>query len=113
MTWGNMDGQSLFDLARKSEPILAKADEDYARSIDQRMEGGRGKSYHAMSVYLYAQALNLTSPMFHFLLELTHNGHTGTEAYIRLKNLWQHMQKTKFRPSFPAEYTLCKLLEKK
>lgn len=113
LSWGSLDGQHLFDLARKEGPALAKADEDYARSIDERMQGGRGKTYFAMSVYLYAQALNLTSPMFFFLLEVTHNGHTGTEAYIRLKNLWQHMQKTKFRPSFPAEYTLCKLLEKK
>lgn len=113
LSWGSMDGQALFDLARKESPALEDCDEQYARELDERLDGGKGKTYFAMSVYLFAKALNLTSPVFFLLLELTHNGHTGTEGYIRMRNLWQHMQKTKFRPNYPAEYVICKMLEKK
>lgn len=110
LSWGSMDGQSLFDLARKDGPILGQLDQDEAKRIDQRLEGGYNKTYYAMGVYNIAAFFNLTSPMFFFLLELTHNGHRGTEAYVRLREILEHCKKTKFMPKYPAEYILVKML---
>lgn len=111
LSWGSLDGQALFDLARKEGPALAEEDEQYARQMDKRLDGGYNKTYYAAGVFSMARYFRLTSPMFHFLLELTHNGHRGTEAYARLRSLKQHCEKTKFTPQFPAEYVLVKMLE--
>lgn len=112
LAWGNLKGEDLMRLCRESADSVGSDEREYARKIDARMDGGPGKTYHAEYVYTFCEALNLNKKVFNLMLELTHNGHTGTSGYVRMVKIAQNLNKTGFKPTFANEYVLTKMIEK-
>ena len=112
MSWKGWDGEHLFQLARKKEPLI----DDMSREVIKSQQGkfnakaGREK-YNLEAIVDVCDYFKVGVGMFRFCAEYTDYGRIGSPELVRLLELRKECQRTQFVPKYPAEYLLVKLLE--
>lgn len=113
MSWKDMTGQDLFELARLIQPPLDDITGQWAKGKQKELDEQRGRGKHNVEVvYEIARYYKLGDAMLGWLLRYTDLGKVGSQELMRLIDIWNKNKADKFMPKYPAEYLLVKLLEK-
>lgn len=112
MTWRDWDGERLFNLARKKEPLIDEMSRKVVEDRQRELEAKRGKDVHNLGAVLdVCDFFHVGVGMFAFLAQYTNYGRIGSPELMRLLALEKECRKTQFTPKYPAEYILVKMLE--
>ena len=112
MTWKDWDGERLFNLARKKEPLIDEMSRKIVEDRQRELEAKRGKDVHNLGAVLdVCDYFKVGVGMFAFLAQYTNYGRIGSPELMRLLALEKECRQTKFTPKYPAEYILVKMLE--
>lgn len=112
MSWRDWDGERLFNLARKKEPLIDEMSRKVVEDRQRELEAKRGQDVHNLRAVLdVCDYFKVGVGMFAFLAQYTNYGRVGSPELIRLLALETECRKTKFVPKYPAEYILVKMLE--
>lgn len=112
MSWRDWDGERLFNLARKKEPLIDEMSRKVVEDRQRELEAKRGKDVHNLGAVLgVCDYFKVGVGMFAFLAQYTNYGRIGSPELMRLLALEKECRQTKFTPKYPAEYVLVKLLE--
>lgn len=112
MTWRDWDGERLFNLARKKEPLIDDMSRKVVEDRQRELEAKRGKDVHNLGAVLdVCDYFKVGVGMFAFLAQYTNYGRIGSPELMRLLALEKECRKTQFTPKYPAEYILVKMLE--
>lgn len=112
MTWRDWDGERLFSLARKKEPLIDEMSRKVVEDRQRELEAKRGQDVHNLRAVLdVCDYFKVGVGMFAFLTQYTNYGRVGSPELMRLLELRKECQHTQFVPKYPAEYLLVKLLE--
>ena len=112
MTWRDWDGERLFSLARKKEPVIDDMSRKVVEDRQRELEAKRGKDVHNLGAVLdVCDYFKVGVGMFAFLAQYTNYGRIGSPELMRLLALEKECRKTQFTPKYPAEYILVKMLE--
>lgn len=112
MTWRDWDGERLFNLARKKEPLIDEMSRKVVEDRQKELEAKRGHDVHnLMAILDVCDYFKVGVGMFAFLAQYTNYGRIGSPELMRLLELRKECQHTKFVPKYPAEYILVKMLE--
>lgn len=112
MTWRDWDGERLFNLARKKEPLIDEMSRKVVEDRQRELEAKRGQDVHNLRAVLdVCDYFKVGVGMFAFLAQYTNYGRIGSPELMRLLALEKECRQTKFTPKYPAEYILVKMLE--
>ena len=112
MTWRDWDGERLFNLARKKEPLIDEMSRKVVEDRQKELEAKRGRDVHNLGAVLdVCDYFKVGVGMFAFLAQYTNYGRIGSPELMRLLALEKECRKTQFTPKYPAEYILVKMLE--
>lgn len=112
MKWRDWDGERLFNLARKKEPLIDEMSRKVVEDRQRELEAKRGKDVHNLGAVLdVCDFFHVGVGMFAFLAQYTNYGRIGSPELMRLLALEKECRQTKFTPKYPAEYLLVKLIE--
>lgn len=112
MTWKGWDGEHLFQLARKKEPLIDDLSREVIKSQQAKLNARAGRENHNLGAIVdVCDFFKVGVGMFRFLAEFTNYGRIGSPELMRLLALVKECRETKFTPKYPAEYVLVKLLE--
>lgn len=112
MSWNDMTGQDLFELARLIQPPLDDITGQWASGKQKELDEQRGRGKHNVEiVYEIARYYKLGDAMLGWLLRYTDLGKVGSPELMRLIDIWNKNKADKFMPKYPAEYLLVKLLQ--
>lgn len=112
MSWKDMTGRDLFDLARLIQPPLDDITGQWASGKQKELDEQRGRNKHNVEVvYEIARYYKLGDAMFGWLLRFTDLGKVGSQELMHLIDVWNKNKAEKFMPKYPAEYLLVKLLQ--
>lgn len=112
MSWRDWDGERLFNLARKKEPLIDEMSRKVVEDKQRELEAKRGKDVHNLGAVLdVCDYFKVGVGMFAFLAQYTNYGRIGSPELMRLLALEKECRQTKFTPKYPAEYVLVKMLE--
>ena len=112
MKWRDWDGEHLFQLARKKEPLIDEMSRKVVEDRQRELEAKRGQDVHNLRAVLdVCDYFKVGVGMFAFLAQYTNYGRIGSPELMRLLALEKECRQTKFTPKYPAEYILVKMLE--
>lgn len=112
MTWKGWDGEHLFALARKKEPLIDDMSREIIKSQQEKLNARVGRVNHNLGAVVdVCDYFKVGVGMFRFLAEFTNYGRIASPELVSLLALEKECRKTKFEPKYPAEYVLVKLLE--
>lgn len=112
MSWKGWDGEHLFQLARKKEPVIDDMSREIIKSQQQKLNARAGRENHNLGAIVdVCDFFKVGVGMFRFLAEYTNYGRIASPELVRLLALEKECRETKFTPKYPAEYLLVKLLE--
>lgn len=112
MTWKGWDGEHLFALARKKEPLIDDLSREVIKSQQGKLNARAGQERHNLGAVVdVCDYFKVGVGMFRFLAEFTNYGRIASPELVRLIALETECRKTQFTPKYPAEYVLVKLLE--
>lgn len=112
MTWRDWDGERLFNLARKKEPLIDDLSREVIKSQQGKLNARAGQERHNLGAIVdVCDYFKVGVGMFRFLAEYTNYGRIASPELMRLLALEKECRQTKFTPKYPAEYILVKLLE--
>lgn len=110
-SWGRWDGDSLFRLAREKGKELSSLD-SFECAQAQRMYVEKGDDNHNIAFILQlSQDMQLNHEQYLFIREYTENGTCGTPAMRELVRIHRAWTSKEFRPKYPFDYIVCKLLD--
>ena len=112
MTWKGWDGEHLFQLARKKEPLIDDLSREVIKSQQGKLNARAGRENHNLEAIVdVCDYFKVGVGMFRFMAEYTNYGRIASAELVRLLELRKECQRTQFVPKYPAEYILVKLLE--
>lgn len=112
MTWKGWDGEHLFQLARKKEPLIDDLSREVIKSQQGKLNARAGRENHNLGAIVdICDFFKVGVGMFRFLAEFTNYGRIASTELVRVLALEKECRETKFTPKYPAEYLLVKLLE--
>lgn len=112
MTWKGWDGEHLFTLARKKEPLIDDMSREVIKSQQAKLNARAGREkYNLEAIVDVCDYFKVGVGVFRFCAEYTDYGRIGSPELVRLLELRKECQRTQFVPKYPAEYILVKLLE--
>lgn len=112
MTWKGWDGEHLFTLARKKEPLIDDMSREIIKSQQAKLNARAGRENHNLEAIVdVCDYFKVGVGVFRFCAEYTNYGRIGSPELMRLLELRKECQRTQFVPKYPAEYLLVKLLE--
>lgn len=112
LTWGDMTGEDLFNLARNGRTIISDTDRDWIKLQQEQLDRKCGRDTHNMEGVLdIAEFFGLSQEVLMWLYRFTNYGQTGRPPVMKLVKIYNEARETKFKPKYAAEYVICKLLE--
>lgn len=112
MSWKGWDGEHLFQLARKKEPLIDDMSREVIKSQQGKFNAKAGRENHNLGAIVdVCDYFKVGVGMFRFLAEYTNYGRIASPELVRLLELRKECQRTQFVPKYPAEYILVKLME--
>lgn len=112
MSWGDMTGKELFDLARTDTNHVDDITRQWAEGKQKELDEQRGARKHNLSAIMeVCDDWHLGGGMFAWLLRYTNYAQVGSHQIRKVLEMDARMKKEKFTPKFPAEYFLVKLIE--
>lgn len=112
LSWEGYSGQDLFSLARTKEPVLSDITRQWASGKQKELDRDRGRGKHNLDILIeVSDHYSLGDDMFTFLLKYTNLGQVGRPELVKLIAIYQGNKKDGFKPKYPAEYLLTKLIE--
>lgn len=112
MSWGDMTGKELFDLARTDTNHVDENTRQWAAGKQKELDEQRGEFTHNLNAIMeVCDDWHLGGGMFAWLLRYTNYAQVGTHQIRKVLEMDARMKKEKFTPKFPAEYFLVKLIE--
>lgn len=112
MTWKGWDGEHLFALARKKEPLIDDLSREVIKSQQGKLNARAGQERHNLGAIVdVCDYFKVGVGMFRFMAEYTNYGRIASPELMRVLALEKECRQTKFTPKYPAEYLLVKLLE--
>lgn len=112
MSWRDMGGQDLFQLARMIEPEIDDVLVQWAEGKQRELTRDRGRDTHNLGLIVdICKEYHLGQAMFSWLCRFTNLAQIGSPEVIRLLKIREDNRRDKFTPKYPAEYLLIKLLE--
>lgn len=110
-SWGRWDGDSLFRLARDKGNALSSIDALECANTMREYATKDDNDHNVAFLYELAQDLVLSHEQYLFLREFTENGLCGTPAMRELVRIHRAWKSKEFRPKYPFDYIVCKLLD--
>ena len=112
MSWEDMSGQDLFNLARNSGTTIDKATREWLGDRQKELNAVRGRDKHNLDALLEVCGhFKLPNEMLSWLIRYTNEGEVGSTALMKVLQVYKEAKQTKFTPKYPSEYLLVKLLE--
>lgn len=112
MSWGDMTGQDLFNLARQSSTEIDDITRQWLHGTQEDLDATRGHGKHNLEGLLeFCDYFHLQNEMLVWLIKYTNYFEVGTRQTRQIVALQKKCQDEKFVPKYPAEYILVKLLE--
>lgn len=112
MSWKGWDGEHLFALARKKEPLIDDLSREVIKSQQGKLNARAGRENHNLGAIVdVCDFFKVGVGMFRFLAEFTNYGRIASPELVRVLALEKECRESKFTPKYPAEYLLVKLLE--
>lgn len=112
MSWGDMSGEDLFCLARNSAGLVDDITRQWAEGKQQELDAQRGANTHNLSAVLdCCDFFKVGTDIFAWLLRFTNYAQVDRPPLIKLMKVWNQARETNFKPKYPAEYIIVKMLE--
>lgn len=112
LSWGDMSGEDLFNLARGLRTDIDDITRQWCKGKQEEITRASGPDKHNIGAVLdVADYFGLSQEVFVWLLKFTNMGEIGRPPLMRLLKIQRECQETKFKPHYAAEYVICKLLE--
>ena len=112
LTWGDMTGEDLYDLARGPQAEIDEITLQWATGKQKELDADRGAGKHNLGAVLdVARYFHLGQEVYIWLLKFTNLGEIGRPPLMKLLRIMREAQETKFRPQYPSEYVIVKCLE--
>lgn len=112
LTWGNMTGVDLFNLARQTSTEIDDITRQWLSGKQKELDAGRGRGKHNTEALLeVCDHFNLQNEMLVWLIKFTNYGEVGSRPMVKLMEVYHAAKDSKFKPKYPSEYLLVKLLE--
>lgn len=112
MSWGDMSGEDLFCLARNSAGLVDDITRQWAEGKQKELDAQRGANTHNLSAVLdCCDFFKVGTDIFAWLLRFTNYAQVDRPPLIKLMKVWNQARETNFKPKYPAEYIIVKLLE--
>lgn len=111
LSCGKWSGEELFLIARQRGTYLSEIDkEEVACAMAVELAKPEAE-YNPEMVYDAAVMMGLNHEQFTVLREITENGRIGSQTLHELGKIMRAWKSREFRPKYPFEYIVCKLLE--
>lgn len=112
LTWGEMTGEDLFNLARTDEGEVDEITARWARGIHKEFEQTRGfGKFNVEGLLEICEYFHLGTKMLTWLIKYSNYAQVGTRQCTNIFTLYSRCRDEKFTPRFPAEYILVKLIQ--
>lgn len=112
LTWGDMTGEDLFNLARNGRTVISDTDREWITLQQKELDRKCGADTHNMGCVLdIAEHFGLGQEVLMWLFKYTNYGQTGRPPLMKLVKIYNEARETRFKPKYAAEYVICKLLE--
>lgn len=111
LSCGKWSGEELFLIARQRGTILSEIDKEEAACMMALELAKPEAEFNPEMVYDAAVMMGFNHEQYLVLREITENGRIGSQNLHELGNIMRAWQSREFRPKYPFEYTVCKLLE--
>lgn len=103
LSWGKYSGEDLFSLCRTDSPMVDDAAIDKMELL--------GDSHHNLwGLARCCQGMGVSQAVMAFIAEWTENGLVGGKNMMRLIKLCKYLEKGDFKPKYPNDYVLTRLL---
>lgn len=103
LSWGDWSGEELYSLSRKPSELIT--DEVVGMYVDMS-DNEHNLGYVAQC----CRTMGVTQDVMLLLLDWTHRALVGSEEIKRLIRLSKYLQTGEFKPKYPNEYVLYRLL---
>lgn len=111
LSYEGMSGQDLFSLSRTIGPAIGEEEFQWINDKQKELNAKYGANkYNLSAVLTTCLYYNLNVSMLHFLIQYTKWGEIGGTNMVKLMTLEAKNRADNFKPKFPAEYLLVKLL---
>lgn len=112
LSWGDMTGEDLFNLARGARSEIDDMTRQWVEGKQTELNRTKGRDKHNLRAVLeVADHFGLGQEMFIWLLKYTNMGEVARPPIMKLLQIERECTETKFKPKYAAEYIICKLLE--
>lgn len=112
LTWGDMTGEDLFNLARNGRTVIGDTDREWIKLQQEQLDRKCGPNTHNMGCVLdIAEHFGLGQEVLMWLFKYTNYGQIGRPPIMKLVKIYNEARETRFKPKYAAEYVICKLLE--
>lgn len=112
LTWQDMSGEDLFNLARGLASEISDVTRQWANGKQAELDRDRGPGKHNLSAVMdVAEYFHLSEQVYIWLLKYTNLGEIGRPPLMKLLRIRNEAKETKFKPKYPAEYVITKCLE--
>lgn len=103
LSWGDWSGESLYSLSRRPSEMIT---EEVVTMYSELSDGDHNLGYAAQM----CKDMGVTQDVMLLLLDWTHRAQVGSQELRKLIKLSKYLSSGEFRPKYPNEYVLVKLL---
>jgi len=112
LSYEGLTGEDLFNIARKDNGPVSSITRQWQQGKQKELDEQRGMFKHNLDAILnVCDYFNLGDSCYSFLLRYTDLGKVGAAHMVNLMALFNRAKEEKFKPRFPAEYVIVKLLQ--
>lgn len=112
LSYEGLTGEDLFNIARKDSGPVSTITRQWQQGKQRELDEQRGRDKHNLDTIMeVCDYFNLGDSCYSFLLRYTDLGRVGTAHMVDLVALYHRSKTEKFKPRFPAEYVIVKLLQ--
>lgn len=103
LSWGVLGGEDLFRISREDSPMV---DDAVVASMEQISDS----SHNLGCVARCCKAMHVSQSVMDFIVDWSENGRVGSQNLMRVIKLSKYLEKGDFRPKYPNDYVLTRLL---
>ena len=99
-------------MARQTSTEIDDITRQWLSGVQKDLDAGRGRGKHNTDALLeVCDHFGLQNEMLVWLIKFTNYGEVGSRPMVKLMEVYKAAKDSKFKPKYPSEYLLVKLLE--